>query len=174
MVDKLETAAKPADGAGLEKGDKGDKNPSLNLVDLKSDQPTKAPDTTAGNQADSAMKAFPTVEMFDPQQGQDSPKKAANRSSLAEKDTPRQEGTSAWAQLEGFTLATDKPDSPKKAENRASFNEKEKPRYEGTGNWAALENYTLATGKPDSPKKAENRASFNEKEKPRYEGTGNW
>ncbi|MBA4073884.1 MAG: hypothetical protein C0508_02515 [Cyanobacteria bacterium PR.023] len=174
MVDKLETAAKPADGAGLEKGDKGDKNPSLNLVDLKSDQPTKAPDTTAGKaQADSAMKGFPAVEMFDPQQGQDSPKKAANRSSLAEKDTPRQEGTSAWAQLEGFTLATEKPVSLKE-HNRNSMSDRETPRFEGAGNWAKLEGHTLATDKPDSPKKAENRASFNEKEKPRYEGTGNW
>ncbi len=174
MVDKLEATAKAVD-AGLDKGDKGDKNPYLNLVDLKSDQPTKAPDTTAGKaQAESAMKGFPAVEMFDPQQGQDSPKKAANRSSLGEKDTPRYEGTSPWAALEGFTLATDKADSPQKAENRASFNAKEKPHYEGASPWAALENYTLATGKADSPKKAENRASFNEKEKPRHEGTGNW
>ena len=136
MVDKLETAAKPADGAGLEKGDKGDKNPSLNLVDLKSDQPTKAPDTTAGKaQADSAIKGFPTVEMFDPQQGQDSPKKAENRASFNAKEKPQYEGTSPWAALENYSLATGKADSPKKAENRASFNEKEKPRYEGTGNW---------------------------------------
>jgi len=135
MVDKLETAAKPADGAGLEKGDQGDKNHSLNLVDLKSDQPTKAPDTTAGKaQADSAMKGFPAVEMFDPQQGQDSPKEQ-NRKLSDVKEKPQQEGTGNWAALENFTLATDKPDSPKKAENKASFNEKEKPRHEGTGNW---------------------------------------
>lgn len=155
MVDKLETAAKPADGAGLEKGDKGDKNPSLNLVDLKSDQSTKTPDTTTGKaQADSAMKGFPAVEMFDPQQGQESPKRAANRSSFTEKDTPKYEGTGPWAALEGFTLATGKPDSPKQAENRASFNAKEKPQYEGTGPWAPLENYTLATsqGAKQKPK----------------------
>jgi hypothetical protein len=172
MVDKLETAAKPADCAGSEKGDQGDKNHSLNLVALTSDQSTKAPDTTAGNQADSAMKGFPSVEMFD--SGKPDSPKEQNRKSSDAKEKPQQEGTGNWAALENFTLATDKPDSPKKAENRASFDAKEKPQQEGTGNWAALENFTLATGKADSPKKAENRASFDAKEKPQHEGTGNW
>ncbi len=135
MVDKIEPSAKPADSAGLERGDKGDKNPSLNLVDLKSDQPTKAPDATAGKaQADSAMKGFPAVEMFDSHPVNDSHKRTANRNSFSEKDTPRYEGNSPWAKLEGHSLATDNPESPKD-KNRKAFNVKEKPRYEGNGIW---------------------------------------
>jgi hypothetical protein len=173
MVNNLEATAKAVEPAGLENGDKGEKNRSLNLVDLRSDQPTKAPDATAGKaQADSAMKGFPAVEVFDPQQGQDSPKKDANRSSLAEKGTPRYEGTRAWAQLEGFTLATEKPVSLKD-HNRNSMSERETPRFEGAGNWAKLEGHSLAPDNPESPKD-KNRKAFDVKEKPRYEGSRNW
>ena len=130
MVDKLETTAKAADG-GLEKGDKGD-NPSLNLVDITAGSATKAPDAPMGKaQVDSAMKSLPTVEIMDSHPVNDSPNKAWNRNSFSEKDTPRYEGTSNWAKLEG---PTGQPDSPKE-QNRKSFNVKEVPRYEGTGNW---------------------------------------
>lgn len=131
MVDKLEATAKAADGAGLEKGDKGD-NPSLNLVDITAGSATKTPDTTAGKApADSAMKSLPAVELVDSHPVNDSPNKAWNRNSLSEKDTPRYEGSSNWAKLEG---PTGQPDSPKE-QNRKSFNVKEVPRYDGTGNW---------------------------------------
>ncbi|MBP6744800.1 hypothetical protein KA344_06170 [bacterium] len=166
MVDKLEATAKAADGAGLEKGDKGD-NPSLNLVDITAGSATKTPDTTAGKaQADSAMKSLPAVDLVDSYPVNDSPNKAWNRNSFSEKDTPRYEGTSNWAKLEG---PADKPESPKE-QNRSSLGEKDTPRYEGTSNWAKLEG---PTGQPDSPKE-QNRKSFNVKEVPRYDGTGNW
>lgn len=134
MVDKLETTAKAADGAGLDnldKGDKGDRNPTLNLVDIKSDNQTKAPDATTAKAQAETMKGFPSVEIVDSHPVNDSPNKAWNRNSFSEKDTPRYEGTGNWAKLEG---PTGQPDSPKE-QNRKSFDVKEKPRYEGTGNW---------------------------------------
>ena len=117
MVNKLEATAKAVEPAGLEKGDKGDKNPSLNLVDLKSDQPTKTPDTTAGkSQTDSAAKSLPSFEIVGSQPANDSPKQAENRASFNKKEPPRYEGIGVWAPFDGYTLPNDTSgSSPKKS-----------------------------------------------------------
>jgi len=178
MVDKIEASAKAADNTVVV--EKGDNNHSLNLVDLKADTTSaKVFDTAGKGQTDNSMKAFPTIDLVD-SDPQDSAKKAENRSSMGNKETPRFEGTGNWAPLEGYSLATGKNEAPTeslKDQNKNAINEKEKPRSEGTGNWAALENYTLATDKPVPPAetlKEQNRKSIDEKEKPRYEGARNW
>ncbi|CAN5252397.1 hypothetical protein BH11CYA1_BH11CYA1_39280 [soil metagenome] len=148
MADKIEATAKAVETAGLEKGDK---NPSLNLVDIKGDPATKLTEVQSKTATDTALKGFPTVDLVDSGSSADSPRKAENRSSLSAKETPHTAGTGNWAKLEGYTLATEKHQDSPREQNRKSLDTKEPPKFEGTGNWSPLENYTLANPpKPDS------------------------
>jgi len=121
------------------------KNDSLNLVALHDHSDTRraAPTVKADlNPSFESSKALPKIELYDSQA------KAAeqNLHSINKTEVPQYQGTTAWAALENYSLATSK--SPQE-QNREAISQSEKPKFQGTSAWAALENYSLAKEKVD-------------------------